>query len=72
MLARGRFVTCVPHSPLPFAHIRGNFHILPIELPLWRTPTMIFQLRGRTLGSANEAFLDTLRELARPLNIGTP
>lgn len=72
VLARGRFVTCVPHSLLPFAHIRGNFHILPIELPLWPTPTMIIQLRGRTLGGATEAFLDTLRELARPLNIGVP
>ena len=72
MLAHGRFVTCVPHSLLPFARIRGNFHILPIELPLWPTPTTVMQLRGRTLGPATEAFLETLRELSRPLNIGTP
>lgn len=72
MLARGRFVTCVPHSLLPFARVRGNFHILPIELPLWPTPTMILQLRGRTVGRATEAFLDTLRDLSRPLNIGVP
>jgi hypothetical protein len=38
MLARGRFVTCVPHSRRPFAQLRGNFHILPVALPLWRTP----------------------------------
>lgn len=71
MLARGRFVTCVPHSMLPFARVRGNFHILPISLPLWHTPTMILKLQGRNLGPAAEAFLDTLRELARPLRLGT-
>jgi DNA-binding transcriptional LysR family regulator len=70
MLARGRFVTCVPHSLLPFARVRGNFHILPIVLPIWHVPTMILKLHGRNLGPAAEAFLDTLRELARPLRIG--
>jgi len=70
MLARGRFVTCVPHSLLPFARLRGNFQILPISLPLWNTPTMVLKLRGRNLGPAAETFLDTLRELARPLRIG--
>jgi DNA-binding transcriptional LysR family regulator len=69
MLASGRFVTCVPHSMLPFARVRGNFQILPIELPLWPRPTMILKLRGRSLGPAAEAFLDTLRELSRPLRI---
>lgn len=70
MLAGGRFVTCVPHSVLPFAKVRSAFHILPVELPLWRTPTMILKLRGRNLGPAAELFLDTLRELAKPLRIG--
>jgi DNA-binding transcriptional LysR family regulator len=70
MLASGRFVTCLPHSLLPFARLRGNFHILPIELPLWPTPTMILKLRGRSLGPAAESFLDTLRELSVPLRIG--
>ena len=67
MLARGRFVTCVPHSLLPFARVRGNFHITPIVLPIWHVPTMILKLQGRNLGPAAESFLDTLRELARPL-----
>lgn len=69
MLASGRFVTCLPHSLLPFARLRGNFHILPIELPPWPTPTMILKLRGRSLGPAAEAFLDTLRELSAPLRL---
>lgn len=67
MLASGRFVTCVPHSLLPFARVRGNFHILPIELPLWPVPTMILKLRARALSPAAESFLATLREISEPL-----
>jgi DNA-binding transcriptional LysR family regulator len=69
MLASGRFVTCLPHSLLPFARLHGNFKILPVELPLWQTPTMILKLRGRSLGPAAAAFLDTLRELSAPLRV---
>ena len=69
LLASGRFVTCVPHSLLPFGNSRAHFKILPIELPLWDTPTMILTLKGRTLGPAAEAFLARLRDLALPLVI---
>lgn len=69
MLASGSFITCVPHSLLPFARARGIFQVLPIELPPWQAPTMILKLRGRSLGPAAEAFLDTLRELALPLRL---
>jgi DNA-binding transcriptional LysR family regulator len=67
MLASGRFVTCLPHSLLPFARIKGNFQILPIELPPWPTATMVLRLGGRAPSAAAEAFLTTLRELALPL-----
>ncbi len=67
LLATGRFVTCVPHSVLPFVDRRRLFRILPIELPPWDVPTMILTLRGRTAGPAATLFLQTLRELARPL-----
>ena len=70
MLASGRFVTCLPHSLLPFARIKGNFRVLPVELPPWATPTMVIKLRGRTPSAASEAFVETLRELARPLRLG--
>jgi DNA-binding transcriptional LysR family regulator len=69
LLASGRFITCVPHSVLPFGNARAHFKTLPIELPLWDTPTMILTLKGRTLGPAAEAFLGKLRELASPLVI---
>ena len=67
LLATGRFVTCVPHSLLPFVDRRRLFRILPIELPAWDVPTMILTLRGRTAGPAAMLFLQRLRELARPL-----
>ena len=69
LLATGRFVTCVPHSLLPFGHARTHFRILPIPIPVWATPTMILTVKGRTLGPAAESFLARLRELAKPLVI---
>jgi DNA-binding transcriptional LysR family regulator len=70
LLASGSFVTCVPHSLLPFGNARMHFRVLPIELPLWHTPTMILTIRGHDIGAAARMFLATLRELARPLVIG--
>ena len=72
LLASGRFVTCVPHSLLPFGHARTHFRIVPIAIPLWATPTMILTVKGRTLGPAAEAFLVRLRELAKPLVLDRP
>jgi DNA-binding transcriptional LysR family regulator len=68
LIETGRFVTLVPHSLLPFTAHRERLRILPIELPRWRTATMVLTLRGRTLAPAAELFLATLRELAQPLN----
>jgi DNA-binding transcriptional LysR family regulator len=68
LLATGRFVTCVPHSLLPFVDRRRLFRVLPIELPAWDVPTMILTLRGRTPGPSATLFLQQLRELARPLS----
>ena len=67
LLSDGRYVTVVPHSLLPFAQMRSVFRVLPIQLPLWRTATMILTLRGRSLGPGVLAFLARLRGLARPL-----
>ena len=67
LLASDGFVTCVPHSLMPFGQARNHFKVLPVTLPLWRTPTMVLTLRGRTLNPAAQAFLTTLRRLAAPL-----
>ena len=67
LLATGRFVTCLPHTLLPFLLNRSTLRVLPIRLPPWRTPTMIMTLRGRASTPAAELFLARLRERARPL-----
>lgn len=66
LLATGRFVTCIPHSLLPFSRERSGLSILPLQLPVWQTATMILTLKGRVLSPAAELFLAQLRELARP------
>ena len=66
LLETGRFVTCIPHSLLPFSRERNGLSILPPQLPVWHTATMILTLKGRSLSPAAELFLAHLRELARP------
>jgi DNA-binding transcriptional LysR family regulator len=66
LLETGRFVTCMPHSLLPYSRERNGLKILPLELPAWHTATMILTLKGRALSPAAELFLAQLRQLARP------
>ncbi len=67
LLATGRFVTCMPHSLLPFLKNPREFRVLPVRLPRWHTATMIMTLRGRVQTPAAELFIDMLRQQARPL-----
>lgn len=67
LLASGQFITLMPDSLLHFSTHRSSMRILPIELPRWRTPTMILTLQDRVLGPAAGIFLDKVRTLARPL-----
>ena len=67
LLATGRYVTCIPHSLLPFLRHGSTLRVLPIRLPPWHTATMIMTLRGRAPTPAAELFLATLRERARAL-----
>lgn len=68
LLETGRFITCIPHSLLPFSRERNGLSILPLELPVWHTATMILTLKDRALSPAAELFLGRLRELARPFS----
>jgi DNA-binding transcriptional LysR family regulator len=67
LLATGNFVTCVPHSLMPFLPQPSALRVLPIRLPTWRTATMILTLRGRIPSPATQLFLAKLREQAQPL-----
>jgi DNA-binding transcriptional LysR family regulator len=68
LLDTGRFVTCIPHSLLPFSREKSGLSILPLELPMWHTANMILTLQGRVLSPAAELFLGRLRELSRPFS----
>lgn len=63
LLATGKFVTVMPHSLLQFSTPAAR--ILPIELPRWKTPTMIITLRERTLGPAAHILMNAIRALAK-------
>lgn len=67
LLATGRFVTMMPHSLLELGAVRLPVKVLPIELPWWRYPTMIFTMKNRSVSPLAELFIDTVRELSRPL-----
>ena len=67
LLTTGHFVTCMPHSLMPFLREPSGLRVLPVRLPLWHTATMIMTLRGRDLTPAAQVFLAHLRERAQPL-----
>jgi len=68
LLTTGRFVTVMPHSMLRFVARRPELRILPIELPMWHTPTMIITLRNRTLGPAANILMAEIRLLAEQVD----
>lgn len=65
LLESGRYVTVVPSSLLPFGDHRTRLHVVPVALPVWKTPVMVLTVRGRTLGPTAHLFLDMVRKLSR-------
>ena len=67
LLVTGRFLTVFPASALSFSTERSNIRILPVELPLARTPVGIVTLNGRTLSPVAQLFMECARDIAKPL-----
>jgi DNA-binding transcriptional LysR family regulator len=67
LLATGRFLTIIPASVLQVFPRRSDIKVLPVELPMARVPNAIVTLKNRTLSPAAQLFIDTAREVARPL-----
>lgn len=64
--SRGDFVTLVPDSLLAFSsQAASQLKVLPVELPMWSSPTMIITIRGRALPPTAVLFIETLRQLAK-------
>jgi len=67
LLATGRFLTIVTYSTLRFPSKQSELAVLPVELPPTRFPSGIVTLKNRTLSPVARLFIDTAREVARPL-----
>ena len=67
LLATGRFVSIFPAFAVRFPVMHPNLKILPIRLPLVRPAAGVVTLRKRMLRPAMRLFIDTAREVAKPL-----
>src|SRR5262249_19879474 len=67
LLATGRFLTILTLSTLRFPTKRSDLTVLPVELPPTHFPNGIVTLKNRTLSPVAQLFIDTAREVAKPL-----
>src|SRR5262245_26047420 len=63
----GRFLAVVPTSTQKFHDRPESIKVLPVELPTPHRKTGIIALKNRTLGPLAQLFIDTAREVAKPL-----
>jgi len=67
LLASGRFLTVVPRGMLEIAAQRLSVKALPIALPGKPRPVGITTLLGRSLSPVAQLFINSMREVAKPL-----
>lgn len=67
LLEAGRFLTMIPESALRLSARRAQVKVLPVEVPLWRLPTVVATLKGRTLTPLAEQFIEQARQVAMHL-----
>jgi DNA-binding transcriptional LysR family regulator len=68
LLATGRFLTIFQASSLRFpTQSLDHLTVLPIELSMTRVPVGIVILKNRTLSPVARLFIETAREVAKPL-----
>jgi DNA-binding transcriptional LysR family regulator len=70
LLATGRFLTIFSASILRFPPKHPEIKVLPVELPIAHVPVGIMTLKNRTLSPTARLFIDTAREVAKPLAKG--
>jgi DNA-binding transcriptional LysR family regulator len=66
LVATGRFLTIMPISILRFSK-RPDIKVLPVKLQHARAPIGIVTLKNRTLSPVVQLFIETSREVAKPL-----
>ena len=67
LLATGRFLAVLSRSALRLSGKRLGLKALPVDLPLRSGPVGIVTLRNRTLSPVAKFFIESAREVARPL-----
>ena len=66
LVAAGRYLTILP-SALRFPTGQPEIRVLPVEPQMAEMPVGIVTLKNRTLSPIAQLFIDTAREVARPL-----
>jgi len=66
LVATGGLLTMVPISLLRFSK-RSGIKVLPVELPYAAVPVGIITLKNRTLSPVARLFIETAREVSKPL-----
>jgi DNA-binding transcriptional LysR family regulator len=67
LLATQRFFTMFPRSLMRFSAKRFSIKALPLKLPVQPMPVGILTLKCRTVSPAARLFIQTAREVAKPL-----
>ena len=67
LLSTGRFLTVFPASTVRFPTQRPELKVLPVDLPMAFVPNGIVTLKNRTLSPVVQLFINTAREVAKPL-----
>jgi len=67
LLATGRYLGLVPGSMLRFSGKRLGLKVVPVELAVRPGPAGIVTLKNRTLSPLAQLFIETAREVAKPL-----
>jgi DNA-binding transcriptional LysR family regulator len=70
LLATNRYLTILPESVLWFPATHPRIRMVPVALPLRPMPIGIITLKSRMLSPAAQLFIDTAREVAKPLAKG--
>lgn len=67
LLATGRFISIFPDAVLTFSARRPELKVLPVKQSLGRVPIGIVTLRNRSISPIAQMFIDSSREVAKPL-----
>lgn len=67
LVATGRFISIFPSSLLRFSTIGADLKCLPVKHSMRRLPVGILTLKNRTLSPVAQRFIDSARNVAKPL-----